>query len=236
MNISTINAICADAHDQARFLNNSEMQSVWHGFHKASVRLDAAQQLARCSDSLAQKASQAVYMHFPSYALDTRHSACCYRDITFFLRLISYCLVTDSSAPLDDYALSRLKETYQALELDVDCAVVALEYIKLHHGIEGESADSFEQYLDYLLNALREMRLAATESGTQSLSSEAQQQVASTPQVSASAIEGVQLLQSWLDEDDPEQCETGEFLVHALDKNRSSERKLFPSSMKGVSW
>ncbi|NET52043.1 MAG: phycocyanin subunit alpha, partial [Merismopedia sp. SIO2A8] len=62
MKISTINAICAHAHDQARFLNDSEMQHIWNRFQKASIGLEAAKQLARCSDSLAQRASQAVYM------------------------------------------------------------------------------------------------------------------------------------------------------------------------------
>lgn len=47
----------------------------------------------------------------------------------------------------------------------------------------------------------------------------------------------VNLLQSWLDEDDAqEQQETGEFLIHALDEDRLSERKLFPSELKGITW
>ena len=47
----------------------------------------------------------------------------------------------------------------------------------------------------------------------------------------------VNLLQSWLNEDDlQDQQETGEFLIHALDEDRLSERKLFPSELKGVTW
>lgn len=47
----------------------------------------------------------------------------------------------------------------------------------------------------------------------------------------------VNLLQSWLDEDDAqEQQETGEFLIHALDEDRLSDRKLFPSELKGITW
>lgn len=47
----------------------------------------------------------------------------------------------------------------------------------------------------------------------------------------------VNLLQSWIDEDDSqEQQETGEYLIHALDENRLSERPLFPPELKGVSW
>ena len=47
----------------------------------------------------------------------------------------------------------------------------------------------------------------------------------------------VNLLQSWMDEEDAlEQQETGEYLIHALDEDRLFERKLFPIELKGVTW
>jgi hypothetical protein len=47
----------------------------------------------------------------------------------------------------------------------------------------------------------------------------------------------VKLLQSWIDEDDTaEQQETGDYLIQALDEDRLSDRKLFPSELKGVTW
>jgi hypothetical protein len=49
--------------------------------------------------------------------------------------------------------------------------------------------------------------------------------------------EAVNLLQSWIDnEDEGEQQETGQYLIHALDEDRFSDRKLFPVEMKGVTW
>ena len=47
----------------------------------------------------------------------------------------------------------------------------------------------------------------------------------------------VNLLQSWIDDEDTEeQKETGQYLIRSLDEDRLSERKLFPLEMKGVSW
>lgn len=47
----------------------------------------------------------------------------------------------------------------------------------------------------------------------------------------------VNLLQSWIDDEDiEEQKETGQYLIRSLDEDRLSERKLFPLEMKGVSW
>jgi ADP-ribosylglycohydrolase len=49
--------------------------------------------------------------------------------------------------------------------------------------------------------------------------------------------EAVNLLQSWIDDEDvEEQQTTGEYLIHALDEDRLSERKLFPVEMKGITW
>lgn len=45
------------------------------------------------------------------------------------------------------------------------------------------------------------------------------------------------LIQSWMNEGDAEeQRETLEYLVHALDEDRLSNRKLFPKELKGRSW
>lgn len=47
----------------------------------------------------------------------------------------------------------------------------------------------------------------------------------------------VTLLQSWIDEDDPEeQCDTGEYLIRALDADRLADRQLFPPDLRGITW
>ena len=47
----------------------------------------------------------------------------------------------------------------------------------------------------------------------------------------------VDLIQSWIEDGDvQEQTETGEFLVMSLDEDRLSDRALFPSKYKDVTW
>ena len=51
------------------------------------------------------------------------------------------------------------------------------------------------------------------------------------------AVGLVQLVQSWVDEGDAdEQRETLAYLIHALDEDRLSSRKLFPKELQGKSW
>ena len=45
------------------------------------------------------------------------------------------------------------------------------------------------------------------------------------------------LLHAWVEDSDPqEQKETGEYLIRALDLDRSSECPHFPAALKGVTW
>jgi len=53
----------------------------------------------------------------------------------------------------------------------------------------------------------------------------------------ARQTELVTLLQSWIDEEDPEeQRETGEYLIRTLDVDRLADRRLFPPELRGVTW
>jgi hypothetical protein len=56
-------------------------------------------------------------------------------------------------------------------------------------------------------------------------------------QLKQKQTEAVDMLQSWIEEEDIEdQRDTGEYLIQALDEDRLSERKLFPPEMKDTTW
>ncbi|GAB4294717.1 MAG: hypothetical protein Fur0025_31510 [Oscillatoriaceae cyanobacterium] len=49
--------------------------------------------------------------------------------------------------------------------------------------------------------------------------------------------QAIDVLQSWIDDEDvAEQQETGQYLLQVLDRDRLSERQLFPLEMEGVTW
>lgn len=77
------------------------------------------------------------------------------------------------------------------------------------------------------------------EAEQQGLSVEAMtlQLLANSLQLRQEQAEAVDMLQSWIDDEDvEEQQETGKYLVQVLDEDRLSDRKLFPLEMKGVTW
>lgn len=144
--------IYSSAHAQQRFLNDFEIGIAFDRFQKASAALEAAKQLAKSSEQLVSNASQIVFSKFPQHAFTQNDREKCSRDINYYLRIITYCLVTGGTGPIDDYVLPGLDEIYRTFNLDPNCSIEALRYLKANHGLKREGATEVESYIDYLIN------------------------------------------------------------------------------------
>lgn len=154
--MSIITKSIANADREARYLSNGELNSIRDYLESGLSRLQLAIVLAENEQTIVEQASLRFWErcpNTPSNSGNRKYRASCLRDLSWYIRLITYSLVVGDVEPLADIGTIGVKDMYDSLEIPIPNLVevihclkeVALDLFTIHDATE------VAPYFDFLI-------------------------------------------------------------------------------------
>jgi allophycocyanin alpha subunit len=160
--MSAITKAILNADADARYLSPGELDVVRSYLTSGERRVRVATTLSENSLKLVKGAGDQMFQKRPDLvspggnAYGEIRTAKCLRDLDYFLRLITYGVLTGDTAPIDEIGLIGIKETYSLLEVPVPGVIDGIKAMKsLAAGLlSGDDAAEASFYFDYVVSAM----------------------------------------------------------------------------------
>lgn len=141
-------SILTQARSENRSLILSDLAKAGTSFTKVATSIGAAKALNPKALTLIDGGVNAIFTKFspPANARDRIK-----QDVTYLLRLVTYCCILDDTSPIQYYESGGFNETIQASSI---WYIEALSFIKKNHGLSGDLQRIVEQVLSYTIHSL----------------------------------------------------------------------------------
>ncbi|MEO0408688.1 MAG: allophycocyanin subunit alpha [Cyanobacteria bacterium P01_A01_bin.135] len=161
MSIVTKSIVNADA--EARYLSPGELDRIKSFVTSGQRRLRVAQTLTDSRERIVKQAGDALFQKRPDVvspggnAYGEEMTATCLRDMDYYLRLITYGVVSGDVTPIEEIGIVGVREMYKSLGTPIEAVAQAVAEMKnvATSMMSGEDAAEAGSYFDYVIGAMQ---------------------------------------------------------------------------------
>ncbi|MDJ0598225.1 MAG: allophycocyanin [Crocosphaera sp.] len=160
MSIVTKSIVNADA--EARYLSPGELDRIKAFVSSGESRLRIAQTLTGSRETIVKQAGDRLFQKRPDVvspggnAYGEEMTATCLRDMDYYLRLITYGVVSGDVTPIEEIGLVGVREMYKSLGTDIGAVAQSVREMKeVAAGMmSADDAAEAGSYFDYVIGAM----------------------------------------------------------------------------------
>ena len=161
MSIVTKAIVNADA--EARYLSPGELDRIKSFVSGGAQRLRIAQVLTDNRERIVKQAGDQLFQRRPDVvspggnAYGQEMTATCLRDLDYYLRLITYGIVSGDVTPIEEIGIVGVREMYKSLGTPIEAVaegVRAMKNVALSL-LSGEDSAEAGNYFDYVIGAMQ---------------------------------------------------------------------------------
>lgn len=160
--MSVVSQVVLQADDELRYPSAGELQSIAEFFKSGEVRVQIANTLGSNEKRIVEQASRQLWQKRPDFiapggnASGSRERALCLRDYGWYMRLITYGLVSGDKEPIESIGLIGVREMYNSLGVPVPGMAEAIRCLKAASLalLSDDEAAVAAPYFDYIVQAM----------------------------------------------------------------------------------
>ena len=160
MSIVTKSIVNADA--EARYLSPGELDRIKAFVTSGAARLRIAETLTASRETIIKDAGNRLFQKRPDVvspggnAYGEEMTATCLRDMDYYLRLITYGIVSGDVTPIEEIGLVGVQEMYKSLGTPIDAVAQSVREMKqvATSMMSADDAAEAASYFDYVIGAM----------------------------------------------------------------------------------
>nr|YP_010198915.1 allophycocyanin gamma subunit [Hydropuntia urvillei]UAD88364.1 allophycocyanin gamma subunit [Hydropuntia urvillei] len=160
--MSLISQIILNADNELRYPTIGELQSINSYIKTGEIRIGISTKLRDNEQEIIQQASKSIFQIHPEYiapggnAEGSRKRSLCLRDYGWYLRLITYGVLTGDKNSIEKIGVIGVREMYNSLSVPIIGMIDAIKCLKKStiKSLEKEEVLIVEPYFDFIIQGM----------------------------------------------------------------------------------